>query len=312
MYTENPPQYLISPDLNGVDGMTLKFAYKAISTEYTETFMVGYFVGEDIVWETEVQTNSTDWAEYESTVPEGATNFVIQCTSNDQYALLIDNVKVYDPDNYAEPGAWTTLFNNVTCPVTATGLTSNTSYDWRVQGTDCGGGTATDWSTYASFTTAFGLNNGANWWTPTTTMSLADLEAALGGKAVLINSQEEGFARYENNAWSGTLTAIEPGKMYKIETNAAISLTLSGTSASGVSLTILPGYNWFGYTGTQAKAIASALGSFTPTNGDKITAQDGTTATYNGSRWSGTLTQLVPGHGYVYDSKASQSQTLSF
>lgn len=299
MYTENPPQYLISPDLNGVDGMTLKFAYKAYNTEYTETFMVGYFVGEDIVWENEVQTNSTDWTEYESTVPEGATNFVIQCTSNDQYALLIDNVKVYNPNNYAEPGAWTTLFNSVTCPVTATGLDSNTSYDWRVQGTDCGGGTATDWSSYATFTTAFALIKGSNWWTPTTTMTLEQLEQALGSNAVLINSQDGGFVRYEDNAWSGTLTEIVPGQMYKIETRAACPLTLTGAPVGNVEITILPGYNWIGYTGTQAADITTALGSITPVSGDTITDQNGNVSTYHGTTWTSGVT-LQPGHGYVY------------
>ena len=311
MYTENPPQYLISPDLNGADGMTLRFAYKAYNAEYTESFVVGYFVGDDIVWEDTVETNRTEWTEYESIVPDGATNFVIQCTSNDQYALLVDNFIVYDPNNYAEPGEWTTLFSNVTSSVTATNLTPDTRYDWRVQGTDCGGGTATDWSSYATFTTAYGFANGWNWWTPTTTMTLSDLEAALAGKGIVINSQDDGFARYENNAWSGTLSAIEPGQMYKIKTNAAVSLNLTGTPVTTVEMAILPGYNWFGFSGIMAAPIATALGSFQPTNGDKITAQDGTYVTYSNNRWNGNFT-LVPGHGYVYFSNATRNRTLYF
>lgn len=303
MYTENPPQYLISPDLNdGIGGMTLKFAYKAYSAEYTETFLVGYFVGEDIVWENEVQANSTDWTEYESTVPEGATNFVIQCTSNDQYALLVDNFRVYARDTYVAPGTWTTLFNNVAGPVAADRLNSNTRYDWRVQGIDCGGGTATDWSSYATFTTAYSLTAGSNWWTPTTTMTLEQLEQALGSNAVLINSQDAGFARYEGGQWSGTLTEINPGQMYKIEATTPVSLTMSGTPATNVSMTIISGYNWFGYTGAQATDIATALGNLgiTPASGDTLTDKNGNTASYNGSSWNGSLTTLQPGHGYVY------------
>ena len=134
-------------------------------------------------------------------------------------------------------------------------------------------------------------------------MTLEQLEAALGGKAVLINSQDEGFVRYENGTWSGTLTAIEPGKMYKIEATEAVSLTLSGATVTNVSLNIMPGHNWFGYTGTQAKDIATALGSLgvTPASGDTITDKNGNTATYNGSSWRGDLTTLQPGHGYVYE-----------
>ena len=144
------------------------------------------------------------------------------------------------------------------------------------------------------------LAAGSNWWTPTTTMSLDDFKEALGSNAVLINSQDAGFARYENNAWSGTLTEIAAGQMYKIEATSSVSLTMSGSPATGVSLTILPGYNWFGYTGAQAADIATALGSFTPVNGDTITDKDGLTATYNNG-WSGNLTTLQPGHGYVYE-----------
>jgi len=155
------------------------------------------------------------------------------------------------------------------------------------------------------------LSAGSNWWTPTTMMTLEQLEEALGSNAVLINSQDGGFARYEDNAWSGTLTEIVPGQMYKIETTAPVSLIMSGAPATGVSLTIMPGHNWFGYTGSQAKTVAAAFSEYTPTNGDTITDKAGNTATYNNG-WSGSLTTLEPGHGYVYNSKATQSSTLSF
>ena len=148
----------------------------------------------------------------------------------------------------------------------------------------------------------FELSQGSNWWTPTKAMTLEQLEAALGSNAVLINSQDAGFARYEGGQWSGTLTEIVPGQMYKIETTDAVSLTLSGAPATGVSLTILTGYNWFGYTGAQAAEIATALGDLgvTPANDDTITDKDGHTATFNGSSWNGEFTELQPGHGYVY------------
>ena len=147
------------------------------------------------------------------------------------------------------------------------------------------------------------LTAGSNWWTPTKTMTLDQLETLLGSNAVLINSQDGGFARCDNDEWSGTLTEITPGQMYKIQTVAAISVGMSGTAVSNVSITIMPGYNWFGYTGIQAADIATALGNIgvTPANGDTITDENGNTATYNGSSWSGNLTTLQPGHGYIYE-----------
>ena len=223
----------------------------------------------------------------------------------DGYALFIDDFGIY-------PNGWTVSDNVRGGSLTVEDLESNTDYVWQVQGANCdGNGGTTEWSSIDAFTTLFGLTAGWNWWTPTTTMSLADLETALSGKGIIINSQDGGFARYENNAWSGTLSTIEPGQMYKIKTDEAVSLNLTGTPVTTVEMDILPGYNWFGYTGATAKPIATALVGFTPTNGDKITAQDGTTVTYNNNRWSGSLT-LVPGHGYVYFSNARQSRTFHF
>lgn len=154
---------------------------------------------------------------------------------------------------------------------------------------------------------------GSNWWTPTTTMTLEQLEEALGSNAVLINSQDGGFLRYENGGWSGTLTAIASGQMYKVKATAAVSLEIEGAYVASTEVTILPGYNWFGYTGTTTTAIATALGDFQPTNGDTIVDEDNNTATYTNGAWSSTtLTDLVPGKGYVYLSNDSGSKTISF
>lgn len=149
-----------------------------------------------------------------------------------------------------------------------------------------------------------------NWWTPTLEMSLDDLEAALGSNAILINSQDEGFARYDGEGWSGTLDTIVAGQMYRILTTAATEFTLSGEAVVS-TITFLPGYNWFGYTGSQSKNVAMALGDFTPTEGDTITAEDGTTATFTNGSWNDNFI-LVPGHGYVYHSNAQESRNITF
>ncbi len=157
------------------------------------------------------------------------------------------------------------------------------------------------------------LSTGWNWWTPTKAMTLGGLEEMLGGNTILINSQDQGFARYDGQEWSGTLTAIVPGQMYRIETNDAVSLVVTGAPLAGVSITLMPGYNWFGYTGTKSTAIATALGDFTPADGDTITSKNGVEAVYNGvtETWGGELDTLVPGHGYIYHSNAPQSRTIT-
>ena len=149
-----------------------------------------------------------------------------------------------------------------------------------------------------------------NWWTPTLEMSLDDLEDALGGNAILINSQDDGFVRYDGEGWSGTLDTIVAGQMYRILTTAATEFTLSGEVVVS-TITFLPGYNWFGYTGSQSKNVAMALGDFSPTEGDTITAEDGTTATFTNGSWNDNFI-LVPGHGYVYHSNAQESRNITF
>ena len=149
-----------------------------------------------------------------------------------------------------------------------------------------------------------------NWWTPTVEMTLGELETLLAGNAILINSQDEGFARYDGQSWSGTLTEIEPGQMYRILTTEATEFTLSGEAVTS-TITILPGYNWFGYTGSQSKSVATAFGDFTPTEGDTITAEDGTTATFTNGTWDDIFI-LTPGHGYVYHSNAQESRNVTF
>ena len=142
------------------------------------------------------------------------------------------------------------------------------------------------------------LEAGWNWWTPTVETTLEALQTALGDTLMQIKSQ------------GGTPTELVLGQMYRIQTSAPCQFTLSGLPATGVEVTITQGCNWFGFTGTEPLSLA-ALG-ITPATGDKVVAQDGGFAIYNGNAWVGTLTSLQPGRGYVYISVATQSKTLTF
>ena len=229
----------------------------------------------------------------------------------DQASLLVDDITIVEGE--VETGeASATYYEGATCTVTAsanegyrfvnwtengTAVSTEATYSFTVDG---------DRELVANFgqevTQTSALTAGSNWWTPTVDVTLTDLETALGTNGLLINSQSDGFAEYANGAWSGTLTELVAGQMYKIQTNDQVSLVLTGTAVANVSLSIASGYNWIGYTGTQAADIATALGNIgvTPENDDTITDENGNTATYNGSSWSGNLTTLQPGHGYIY------------
>lgn len=155
------------------------------------------------------------------------------------------------------------------------------------------------------------LSDSWTWWTPTVATTLAELETALGGNGILINSQDGGFVRYENDRWNGTLLDFEPGQMYRIKTQEASTITLTGAPVNQVSINILPGYNWFGYTGLANLTLAHALDNFTPNENDQIIGQEGT-ATFSNGQWSGTLSSLEPGKGYIYYSTSSNTKTIRF
>ena len=305
-----PDNYLVSPQIQL--GGSISFYAGARNTDYcAEQFSVMVSTTNNtspdsfttvetwVLSLSEVGYNSTPYTA-DLSAYAGQTGYVAirHWGCNDQWVLCVDDVTIVEGEEPVTPPTPTTdlLAANVyvrlkgglsqgiyneTLAVTTGDITSNVSLNGEVYPT---------------------LAAGCNWWTPTKAMTLEQLEEALGGNAVLINTQGDGFARYENGQWNGTLTEIAAGQMYKIEATSSVSLTMSGTPATGVSLTILPGYNWFGYTGAQAADIATALGSLgiTPVNGDTITDKNGNTATYNGSGWSGELTTLQPGHGYVY------------
>ena len=322
-----PDNYLISPQIR-LGGSFTFYAASRMSNYPAEKFSVlvsesGNTSTSDFTHtELTVTLSDNSWHDYtiDLSAYSGMGYVAIRhYDCHDQHLLYIDDVTIVEGENQSTGSG---NFNyGETCMVTATPNTGYQFVNWTENGTTVSSDASytftvngerdlvANFATIITQTTA--LEQGCTWWTPIVTMTLSDLEAALGSNAVLINSQNAGFARYENNAWSGTLTEIAPGQMYKIETTAPVSLTLSGAPATGVSLTLMPGYNWFGYTGTQAKDVATALVGFTPTNGDTITAQDGTYVTYTNGSWSGAFT-LTPGHGYVYNSKATQSSTLSF
>ena len=173
LWGEAEPQYLISPELTGLDrGGYIMFYYRYY--QGAMTFNVGYSsTTADITafqWNEEV-TSTNSYSLYLDAIPEGTKYIAIQSTgTNEAYALLIDYFVVFGPTIPA--GEWTTL-NNVENPYTLENLNVNTEYEWQVQtiSDNCAGGLS-DWSESDYFLTESGLifitdgnwNDGANWY----------------------------------------------------------------------------------------------------------------------------------------------------
>ncbi len=95
-YNSNPPQYLISPLLEGTTGVAVSFYYVNVSNDYPETFQVGYSTTTNspdaFTWRNEVTANDqTTWKQYKATFPKGTKYVAVKYTSNDQYYLLLDD-----------------------------------------------------------------------------------------------------------------------------------------------------------------------------------------------------------------------------
>ena len=145
---------LITPamDLSSTTSATLTFNFWNTSCYGdVNTLYVCYRVDGD-AWEVlgTYDEEVSSWTPVEISLEGLAANYQIGfwCVGNDTYGTGIDDVVV------AHNGEWTSL-NNVTSPLTITGLTPNTDYLWQVQGILDDG--VTGWSE-GTFTTIDGTD----------------------------------------------------------------------------------------------------------------------------------------------------------
>ena len=102
-FTQTPPQYLISPELDGTSAIDVSFYYKNHLDDYKETFQVGFSTTsnlDDFKWGDEVEAaDENNWMLYEETFPKGTKYVAIKCTSDDRYHLLIDDFSILANDD---------------------------------------------------------------------------------------------------------------------------------------------------------------------------------------------------------------------
>ena len=103
--------------------------------------------------------------------------------------------------------------------------------------------------------------------------------------------------------------------MKKVFQLLMILLAIMGASlsakAQGVTITLNPGWTWISYTCAEALDFDAALGTFTPVEGDLIKSQYGV-AEYSNGRWTGSISQFVPGLGFMYRSMRTAPALISF
>lgn len=163
---------------------------------------------------------------------------------------------------------------------------------------------------YVPITQTVELAQGWNWWSPTVEVSLEALETALGTNGITIKSQTEAVI-YEDEEWLGDDFTLIPGQMYKIKVSDDCEFNLTGKALYSTTITIEPGYNWFGYTSTLVISVNDAFEDLNPNEGDVIKSLEDS-STFEDGEWIGDITNLQPGHGYVYISHSTENKTITF
>lgn len=112
-----------------------------------------------------------------------------------------------------------------------------------------------------------------------------------------------------------TNTFFDPSESYHLYTAEGGDFYIDGTIISPKSVSIhLPAsstdttysYTWIGYPEDRILTLDEAFADFQPNQDDVIKSQSGF-AMYNGKRWSGSISYLEPGVGYIYARKGSEA-----
>lgn len=108
----------------------------------------------------------------------------------------------------------------------------------------------------------------------------------------------------------GDLQSLGAGNLYKIQMSSSYYYRNEGELYSSRNpIPLKPGWNWIGYTPNGAQTVTNALSGNLLEDGDIIVGQDGF-STYDNGIWSGTLTTLETGKGYMY--KTYNAKSISF
>lgn len=190
-----PYQTIITPEIIASEKeISVSFQYKAHQSTYPESFKVGYSTTTNDLenafqWSDEVTTALTSFETYFAILPAGVKYVAIQCWSNNQYYLYIDDFSVaeYEAPKCPAPTAlevsdvaaksatlawaseasawkyqlsadgenWDEAQAAATNPFELSGLNANTLYYARVQA-DCGEDGVSEWSDAVSFQTECG------------------------------------------------------------------------------------------------------------------------------------------------------------
>ena len=159
------------------------------------------------------------------------------------------------------------------------------------------------------------LAAGVNWVSFYVETDLDALKAALestSNVSITIQSKDDGLATYNGIRWRGTLNSLDVTQMYMVTVESDCEIVLEGlpVNPSEHPITIHNGANWIAFPLSEGMTLTDAFAEIV-VNGDVVNSKSNGLATYT-NRWRGTLSTLVPGQGYIYNSATEGDRILIF
>ena len=165
----------------------------------------------------------------------------------------------------------------------------------------------------------FAMEQGWNWWSTYIDMregGLNRLEAALGENADLIKSKTQ-FVAFDS-VWSGSLDGISNDQMYMIKlTNTPENdVRIAGAlrlSADDVVINAQPGWSWIGFPNDVPVELNEAMTEYALFAGENdLIKSKNQFAIFCDSQWTGSLTMLEPGFGYMIRNNGDEAVPFHF
>ena len=134
---------------------------------------------------------------------------------------------------------------------------------------------------------------------------------SLDSNGASIKSTDQVIEYSDELGWLGDDDLIYNDKMYKLKMTKADTLVANGEQTTVTDIEVGKGWNWVPYTRNFPLSVDDAMAGASPVRNDQIKGQDGF-AMYNGTAWSGKLTSLEPGKGYLYKSNSAEGTIIKY
>ncbi len=135
---------------------------------------------------------------------------------------------------------------------------------------------------------------------------------AANGDVAMSDSKFDQFA--PTSGWLGTLTqsgGYKNNQSYKIKVSTADTLVHTGSrihpDSAIATINLQSGWNWMSYVSTKTMPLSQALGNYNAITGDVIKSQFQFAYYDNLIGWTGSLTHMSPGIGYMFNTSATSS-----